>query len=245
MDVPMNNPAGRLYNIIDQLRKSAQNPYLALSSIFNIDSNDRATILENYAEIFRLTKDVRECILKLDGINHSKYLSPIEDIILSLSKIEFSGNGDLFSFKTSLDEKVMIRLEYCAEALSSAFGGQSLEESQLEELSDEVESLINYIKELNINNDLKAIFLNNLENIKIAITKYQLYGPTEIKSILEACLGSIILNGKTVNTDDEKSGFSKIYEFIYRFNQTITFNNNINTTLIPLASYLLGLPHGK
>lgn len=240
MDVPIDNYAGRLYQIINKIKENYEGePFEKLAKAFNVDATDRSLIVDNYAELFRMTRNIKEDILKIQGINYERFTSVADDIMIGLSKISLNSYNGLREFVSHLDEKLMIRLEFCADLLSRELKEDIIESKELEELLNEVNELIVFVRKMSINKELKLIFHSNLENIRIAIERYEYHGTKGVKKIVDSGLGSILLASNLVKNEDERNCGQKIFDFIIKINQVISLGKNSKEIIAPIAKHFL------
>lgn len=222
-----NNPLGRLHNILLEIKNfKNSSPYQALSSIFNLNINEKSSILACYSDLFKLCEDARSLIINLP-LNQEKLLNPVNDVVLALSKIEFNDSTGLLYFKQSLTEQLLSNLDLCSEILSYTYNEKELETSELEELSESLNSLQDLINNTSINNELKNILILHLKDIDISISKYKLYGVSGIKTSLTTTLGDIIINNNLAVTKDEKSVIENTLKFMSKINTVISFSKNL------------------
>lgn len=232
MAATTNNPLGRLHNILLEISSyNGYSPYDAFASIFNLDVNNKGAILTCYSELFKLCEDSKTLINNLD-VNHSKFLSPINEVILALSKVDFTRSSGLTTIKNCLDDRLLTNLDLCSELLSFTYKEKELEQSTLDDLYTSLCSLRKSIIDSIINSELKTLLINHLNNMDISISKYKLYGTTGIKSELTSIIGDIVINNNLVSTDDEKSIIEKVLAFMSKANTSISFCKNI-APLIP------------
>lgn len=237
-----NNSAGRLYKVIEQIKSNCwEKPDEVLGKAFNVNSKNKTDfLLDKYFDLYRLTKLAKEDILSIDGINHEKYLTPINDIVLALPTIKLNYPDGFQSFANTIDEKTMIRLEYSCEILSEKIGEETIDQETIELISSEIEELIKFVDDSDLDIELKALLINSLMNIKISILNYNLWGLKGIKKELESSAGTIILNGNLLTDEKEFSVFKIVFESIGKFNQIITFGKAVKELYEPLKKLFLG-----
>lgn len=111
------NSVGRLYNLIEELKQTGSgNAEDAFSKVFSLEKDDRASILTNYAELFKLcTLGINE-IEQLNPKNINKYKDTLNNVIDGLSKVYFNAsrtglNNGMDKFKEHFNKELMISLE--------------------------------------------------------------------------------------------------------------------------------------
>ncbi|MEK4292226.1 hypothetical protein [Paenibacillus sp. FSL R5-0914] len=218
IEIAQDNAVGRLYLILKQLKNEYTSPPLkVMAKLFDVDISDIAAILYNYAELFSLAKAIKDDINSIPNINHDRYISPIDTVILGLSKININASRGLEQFNTDVSSNVMVRLEYCAELLSRERKERVFNKAELTKLQQDIEDLIKEIDEMDkscIDNEIKAFLISNLEQVRVAIINYKLWGSKGIKEILENSVGSIILHANSFEeVKDQKAG-RKVLAFL-------------------------------
>lgn len=196
--------------------------------------------MDKYLDIYRLSNLAKEDILSIDGINHEKYLTPINDIVLALTRINMNIPNGFQSFVNTIDEKTMIRLEYSCEILSEKIGEEPIDQETIDLVLSEIEELIKLVDDSDLDRELKALLINSLMNIKISILNYNLWGLKGIKKQLESSAGAIILNGNLLNNEKGFSISKIVFEHIGKFNQIITFGKAVKELYGPLKKFFLG-----
>lgn len=228
MSIPNNNLAGRLYNLMVNMKEAQSgDPYKALGEVFGVDSTDKATILQNYAEMFNMATEEKRRIKGININNHDKYLKALDNVIEGLSKINLNdGISGMGKFRSYFDDRVLIPLEYCAEFLSNYSSKNVINEEEIKDLLEEVNKLIEQVLNMEIDKDVKHICMYNLNNIRDAIIRYNLFGSEGLMKNIESSLGSLILNQNKVKNETGKNLFKNIFNIISKINLILTLGNS-------------------
>jgi len=244
IEIPKDNSAGRLYHIVNVIKEnhsgSNNRPFTVLAQAFNVAAADKATIIEKYAELFELVKIVKEDIATVEGINHERYLQPVNTLLEALSSIEFNSTNGLYQFIQIMNENVMTRLEFSSDMLSQKIKEDVINEDELNKLLIDVNNLIKSVSEMKINIELKASFLKNLTNIRAAIENYSLWGSRGLQSVIESSLGSILLRNELITSEEEVKTRKKLVEYILEFNGIISAGKKVYDTLEPAIRFFIG-----
>lgn len=227
MNAPIDNIAGRLYNLVVEIKqKQGNNPYTVFAEVFKIDPNDKASILQIYAELFNMATEGKKKIQQININKHDKYLKSLDNVIEGLSKIDLNDSlRGMMHFKNYFNNDVLIPLEYCAEFLSNYSIEKIVNDEEINFLLEEIDELIKQIFEMEIEKDLKNICIYSLENIRESIINYKLFGNDGLIKNMESSLGSLMLNKYKAKSDSDKNLFNKIYNVINKINMILTSGN--------------------
>ncbi|WP_026478223.1 hypothetical protein [Alkaliphilus transvaalensis] len=230
--VSTDNVVGRLYNIIEKIRLNNHgNAETALSQVFSIEENDRASIFCNYAELYRMALEGKKQIEKHSPKNIDKYLNTIDSVIDGLSKIYFNASKHVLSnglekFDSHFSVKLMTSLEFCAEYLSNMSDEAILEDEKVKELIVDIDEIIHDILECNIDKELQQMLIFQLNNVRESLLKYELFGTEGIRNGISTTLGSLILNREKIHSDNDKKIVEKVFEIISKINTIVSLGNN-------------------
>jgi hypothetical protein len=186
-----NNPAGRLYFILDSFRNHEDKTSIgnAWANVFELKSEETGDILLAISEVVKLTEEAKKQILAQD-VNHKIYLRPF----IEIQKIFALSHGHtLQNARPSLSDKVMSELEYSDDLLSRTIGENIIEEETLDELLFSVDELFEEVNKSNLPQDLKKLILNNLNNISWAVKHYKIHGAMGLKEAVDSAVGSFVI----------------------------------------------------
>jgi len=241
--VDFNNAAGRLYDLLKRLRSRGKTESIqhAWAGIFHIDKEDLDQIIILNAETVKLMERTKNLILK-QKVNHDLYLKPFAKIqrVFALSLGHQVQNASEL-----LDEATMVGLEHCAELLSRTARENQIEESVLLEFLNEISRLENSTLESTISDELKALILDNLLEIKRAIHHYQIHGAKGIEKAVKNTFGSVqyfTINNPIINTNNEADK-KVIFDYTELIANIITIvSAGLNTPMLgeKIASFLIG-----
>ena len=244
--VSPDNVVGRLYNIIEKITMEKNgNAETAISKVFSLNEDDKASIFTNYAELYRMALEGKKLIEKHSPKNLDKYVNILNSVINGLSKIYFDASKDVINnglddFKKYFDVKLMTSLEYCAEYLSNMSDESFIEDEKVKELIVDIEDIIENVFECNINKDLQHVLIFQLNNVRESLLKYKLFGIEGIRNGISTTLGSLILNRDKVNSDKDKGMMEKVFGIISKINAVITLGNSGTKLLGSIIEQITG-----
>ncbi|MGG1553292.1 hypothetical protein [Paenibacillus ferrarius] len=236
----MGNSLQQLTEIITKLKiayQSTSTTHAAFYKVFKIEPENLEEVHLSYIELVKLATKCQRILQSLKLNNEQKYLGPIEIILEAIYKIDLSSNGSLSQFNNHIDKETLIRLEY----VMDFFPENKLQtDEQLEKLLNDLLQIESDILSLEINPELKALFLYNTNDIANGIKNYRIWGAEILKGKLEKCLGSILLNSSLANSKEETEAARKIVGFISLTDQIISIANNSKQLLEPVFNMFIG-----
>jgi hypothetical protein len=182
----MNNPADRLYSILERVRKSRDHFVRSVwAEALGIDKDDLHQLFYHLFLTRQLLDEVEKQIKSIPNLRHDIYLKRFDRIRRAISPTEI----DAVFASSQLDEATMASLEFCAERLSLTYPETMPPDDELEALRNAIDSLKEQILSESIDHDLQIILLDLVESMRRAIHKYMFSGVEglrqELFSILE------------------------------------------------------------
>lgn len=216
-DYLSNNPVGRLYQILSEIKRypNAGGPLQqVLAHIFDLDEKNPEEVFYAYLELLKLLKRAREAIEQIPNIVPELYLRPFEHLeqILTINSLVQSAQ----SFKQRLTPDIMIALQFCAHRLSEVFKEQELSEEDLRLLREKVEALIEEILSLDLPREFQTFLVNQLDIMRRAIIYYRIHGTTGLKEALQSIIGAAIfwkpVSPTEFETEEKRRRWEKVSE---------------------------------
>lgn len=223
MEIESTNSIARLCILISKLKKeSSSNPNIAFSNIFEINEDNLLEVMTAYSDLMKLCNDSNSIVDKYCP-NKELAKKHISNIIYSLSKINFNDSTGMSSFRSNLSDSSLSSLEMLCTMIPS--DGDILSIEKLSEIYENINSISNEINSSTINNDLKEILIDRIEDILLIIRKYKIHGTNELLKSIETSIGTICTNQSNVQTEEEvtlcKNIISKLSKIITCINQNI------------------------
>jgi hypothetical protein len=246
VEILNDNTVGRLYNLINDLRSiRGGNSEKSFCKVFSLDESDKAAILSNYAELFKMCTLGISQIEQLKPKNVSRHIATLNNVIEGLSLIYFNAYSDVSNngmeeFKKHFDEALMISLGYCADYLSEHSNEDVIEDEKIQELIKEINEVIDYVLECKLNVELEKILTYQLNNVRESLLKYKFYGSSGVLNSISTTLGALILNREKVDSSNAMDIVDKIFYVMGRINTIISFNNNSITLIGTIYKKLTG-----
>lgn len=245
MDV-QNNPAGRLYDLLEQARQypSEEKTKTVWAGVFGVPENDTGSLLKNLADLIDLVHKAKSSIVRLTDIDHKLYLKPFENIEALLSHLNFETHWE--NWRSRLDDFTLYGLQFGADRLARESGIAPIKDEQLEALRKELDDLINHVLESpHLPPDLKKLFLRNLEALRQAWSTYRLRGIEGLEQEIERSCGSILLHKEQIKSAPANSAERKLWEgllkLVDRLNKLVILARNAKGLgAQPLVEHIMG-----
>ena len=215
--ITINNPAGRLYNIL----LKSQNPSnhgipakQAWSQLLDVPDENQSLLLRRLAKVMELPSTIKELIEKESNIEHQTYLVWFPQINEAFSSLKLDAPFSKFS-QYSHDTN-LLGLRFCSDLLSRSKPEKIVEKEELEKLTEDVNMLINEIITSKVDAEVKQFALKHLRIILHAIQEYRIVGIEALRDISQISYGAIFtqhdIARKSINTDEG----NKFWEMINR-----------------------------
>ena len=238
-----NNPAGRLYDLIYAARQQPpSNTIRAVwAEVFGINPMDTILLLRSLADLIDLAAETKNALSRLPDVDVDLYLQPFASIeqLLSMMNIDRQWTEGI----NLIDKATLQGLQFGADKLSRVSGFTEIEQSDLDQLRESVEQLLNEILAAKLPEALTQLFVRNLETLRQALLGYRLRGVQGLEQEMERALGSMVMHYDQVKACKEGSAEQKTWksyaELLTRFNALVTAAKNIKELGVPAITYLL------
>ncbi len=238
--VKADNPAGRLYQILDMAKGKEPNKLCRVvwAELFGISSDDVFNLFYYLRQIQQLSQASKELLNQIDGLNIELYMQgfPLIDQILFSTNLDRSWE----IWKNILTSGVALtNLAYCSDAISMKFGEKLIEVEELNTLISEIESLRMSIISGNFDPELTELIIELLIAIRKAIKEYQFRGAYGIRDAVAKCFGTWFINvhrfdKEATNSQEKASILKNIWEFLVRVNVMIALALNLPKLALPI-----------
>lgn len=202
--VNQNNPAGRLFNIIEPASKKPDKAKVreVWQQVLNCDGVDEAELTKRVIEVYTLCQEVQKLIKMIPDLNHELYLSAFPNIEKAIFPLHMGNNWQ--NHKRYLDEGVLAKIQFSSEELKKHYSEETISEDDLLEVKTLVEELFETVSNSNIDPTLRLVLLEELEKIRSSIAMFRIKGAKGIKEALQSTLGAVYANQEKI-TDLKKS----------------------------------------
>lgn len=233
-EVPIDNPAGRLYDILNRTKQAGSVEFTVLSALsgtLSVDPKDAIGVSNALIQLIGLINNTDLAIEQLEGYKYKRYQKMIERIKTAFQDVDYQLKWkDILKY---LNDETLLSLKFCAEDLS---GTEShIDRDALKELQDEVKSLLEKVIESNeLGKELRTFLYEKLQDIDKAIRDYRFYGAAGIRRAFESSLGAALINQKQIQEQQENNLVDRFFKVL----------GKIDSLLSPLAKAKQLIPPG-
>jgi Na+/phosphate symporter len=238
-----NNPAGRLCDLLNAAKKHTPttNIRTVWASVFGIDEKDTATLLKSVADLIDLVNETKASLSRLTDVDTALYLQPFANIERGLAVMNFDNHWN--DIGQHITETVLAQLAFGADKLARVSGFTEIDQSELDELREAVEKLLNDVLAAELPENLTQLLVRNLEAIRQALLGYRLRGVQGLEQEIERSVGSMVLHQdqikKTKAGTKEQTTWETYFTVITRLNAMVTAAKNIKEIGPPAIQYLV------
>lgn len=191
--IDKNNPAGRLYDILQKAkgRPDTEQTKTAWSKVLDIDDND-ILITKAVIGLHSLSEEIQSIITMNSQLNHALYLKSFNRINNALFPLHLYNQWS--TVKGHLTEEALTRLQFCAEELSTFYSEETLSTEDLNEIIKIIEELFEAVFNSSLPDLLRLTLLEEIERLRNSITLYKIKGARGLKQALQATIGAVVAN---------------------------------------------------
>lgn len=235
------NSAGRLYNIFSEAMTKHQNwkARQVWGEIFDVDPDETGVILSKVANMINVIEETKNHFASIEGINNDIYIEPFDTLQKALSTVNFETNWS--TFRNQISGSTLTALKFCADYLKGSSTEQVIEQEELNNLREEVETILHQVIDSDLPKELRFIIIDNLEGIRKAILDYQLLGAEGLKRELKYNIGSFYLHSKEFEKEKDNGKIKKYFSLVMHLFNIVKFAYNNKNLLAPIGKHLLGM----
>ncbi|WP_017630574.1 hypothetical protein [Vibrio sp. 624788] len=149
-----------------------------------------------------MTHQIQSLIKMKEGLNHDLYLSSFSRVERALIPLNLASSWS--NVKVHLSDEALIRLQFCAEELSSFYAEDSLSEEELKNIIEKIETLFDTVYSSDLPDALRLALLEEVERLRNAISMYKIKGAKGLKDALQGTIGAVVTNQEELrNVADE------------------------------------------
>ncbi len=205
--IKADNPAGRLYLLIDAMRNGVNenSPVKdVIASHFEVDNETEW--IEAYLDIRHLIEETKQTIeqLEFEDAEKAAFIDPVNTIREAFNPRKFfnswkdvitNGAGVIVAFN---------QLKFVSISLSNSPLQEDIINSiDIQNLITEAETLIQELQDGNIPEDIQKLFDSKLDEIIQALKRYPVRGVEGLKDALEKALGALLLAFQRIRAASE------------------------------------------
>ncbi|MBI5206960.1 MAG: hypothetical protein HY934_04125 [Candidatus Firestonebacteria bacterium] len=217
-----NNPAERLYKIVDLCLKSDGSTVKEqLIRIFSLKQNDKTSLFSCILQINNLIQEVKLAIEENPELNKEIYLSPFPALISAFDIFNFDASWN-DTIRKHITSEVKIRLEYIKDGLSKIHFEKNIEATNIKEIIKEIDNLYDQINKSDLHKKLKTIILDMLISMRRAINEYQIGGAKRLRDVLNEIITKLLSDKDLFNESKDKEEVKAFGIIISKINYMVT-----------------------
>lgn len=221
-EVPLDNPAGRLYDILSRAKQSnslESTVINVLSGILSVDPRDVIGVSYTFTQLKGLINDTDLAIEQLEGYKYKRYQKMIERIKVAFQDVDFELKlKDILKY---LNDETLLSLKFCAEDLSGT--ETHIDKDTLKELQDEVKSLLEKVIESNnLGKELRTFLYEKLQDIDKAIRDHRFYGSAGIRRAFESSIGAALINQEQIQEQQDNKIVKEFFKVLSKIDSLLS-----------------------
>lgn len=201
------NPASRLHTLLLELMNGHNDErvidawarVLAAPEPLDVEVTRRLILVND------LIANAEQAITLNPKLNHKLYVSCFPNIRVVMSPMHLQSTQATL-IRSHLTPEVIARLEFCSEALKANWSEVEIPKEDLQEISEELNSLIEAVAASSIDTQLRRALLEALEGVRLAISSYRIYGVDGLKKNLQSLIGLAYTERTQMKKEAEKNG---------------------------------------
>ena len=243
----MENPALKLHVLLNEAyRLSRPNPLGSpngfkdtWSRVFDINKDDTSTLLNSVASLVNLWVSTKEYIKNNEMLNDETNIKFIDKVGAALTQIDFQ--GDMSHFIKHIDKETLTALGYIAKQINFVykFNQQTINIDEINNLINEIDSLIDSIRHSSLPEDIQSMLLKNLNLIRYSLSNYKISGVDGVRTALEQTIGSLYLSGIVKSPLAEKEEVKGTFSFLSTLCTILSTGAAFKELIEPIITNLL------
>lgn len=237
--VPRENPAGRLYHILDQARRVDERKPKRQAWTEALGAGDSsASAVYHYLVLMQdELQETRRCLECIPNLNRELYLKWFPAIEKVLAPASISGNWQQDS--RQITDAMLVSLAHCADKLAELHTEEPLENEELDALKRDTEALFKKVSEGSLDPQLRNVILDLLEAIRRAIVEYRIRGARALEDALRQTLGAIVINYPAFRASAEDVELKKFSALLCRLKAMVEKGLRIAALAKPAVDILM------
>lgn len=226
MNVPNDNPAGRLHAILCRARDAQQATLVrdVWANAFDISAVNEIALLHRFSELLALESEAKRLVTLIPGIEQELFLDsfPAIDGLLKIELFQQAAGSVLVKLR---EKATLLGLAFCAHEISKHFGEQVIQHDELEDFMTTIQDVSKQIRDSDhLDEVLKHVIITHLESIRQALLLYRIRGAKGIEEALEGTIGAIA-RLKDLYTSEKKAGgvLEAFEQLLRRLNEKVTW----------------------
>jgi hypothetical protein len=229
-----NNPVGRLNELLVSLLNFNSETRMNDAGFYFIQNeinSEYFSAFKQLSEIIGLIEESKKAVKNIEHLDQGRYLKPLLSIEGIFSHINLHDSWN--NFKKSFNEVTMTQLEYCSDAVARESQENFIESEKINDLLKDIDLLQEKLMQSSISDQLILIIFEQINNIRVSLINYKIFGVDGLRRSLESGMGAIILNrdniiNKMSETDEkpEKNIIKSFFDALSKLNTLVSLGKN-------------------
>jgi hypothetical protein len=238
------NPASRLHNLLTSLLQGNPKERVldAWARVLQVSERPDIEVPRRLVLLNDMLDDAEQSIKLNPSLNHNVYLSCFPQVrtVFSPLHIQSSREGVILPHLTP---EVMARLEFCAEALQHGWSEVEMTQDDLQEISNDLNALVESVAVSNIDVRLRKSLLEALEGVRLSISLYRIYGAKGFKKNLQGLFGLVFTEQTELKKEakDNADLIDRLGKLMDKIDSTTATALKVHKALTKPIRFLIGL----
>lgn len=215
--VSTNNPAGRLYNVIEHALGMKFGDQQSMggvwAKVFGMEPDDPLKLVAMHGELAMLSREAHMELekLNLDDSQCARYEQPFKAIEAAFSSTSIRSKWPTFTHH--LKDNTMPALALIADRLAALSDEKAVERDTLLRLQKEIDGLTENLIDSSIDEALKVPLIESLNDIREMVLRYRIYGNEGLDRAHHRAAGVLCIYKGMIEQQPKSSpawGFMKI-----------------------------------
>ena len=188
----INNPAGRLFNIIQAGKKEKNDKPAAeaWSNILDVPIKDKVLLLTRIGHVMALPGSIKEEIENLENIDHKLHLKWLPKVEKCFSLLNFQLPWSQFIDK--FDGEIVYGMQICSDVLSRNRPEKVADPDIIKGLLPQVNELLKDLENENLPPNVRQFIYEHLCIAKKALEEYKIRGIKPLEAEVERLTGAVV-----------------------------------------------------
>ena len=236
------NPAARLLYFVNKAHSVPGNlPAIqGWRKVLDLKEDNCIEIYTGIADIIQLTRDTRKAIVGLDGYDQSLFLEPLDKVSSGINVVNLQGSWELV--KNQFDDRTVLGLRFCSTVLDQHSKEATLSDDQIKSWLQDIEDLLDSIAASDVPDQLKIIFLEHLEKLRLALLHYWIFGTVGVQASVEKTFGALMIRRPEILAIGNDSFFKRFLALFTSVADAITVSEGVQALSGTIKSLLSSAP---
>lgn len=216
------NPAERLLGILEEGRSlSAGKKCREIwSNILEINDKNESLLMSRLGKAMELPNQIIEELKKIDGTDEDSYKHWSTCVNRAFMQQNLNANWE--TFINQIDAHTIPYLKISKQLLAAHANIKSIPENELIKIKEEVEELLQIIRDSNISDDIRSYLIGSLSKMLNSIIEYKITGYEPILSNIDEIVGHAVTDSNFREEMKSNEVGSKVWGTLHNISAVVT-----------------------